>query len=399
MTKPRRPPLAILVAISTIQPFALNVLAPATPGLARSLGSDYATVQLTLTIYLVTVAATQLVVGPISDRIGRRPCILAGAALFVAGSLLGVFAAGIETLILARAVQAAGGGTCFALARAVVRDTASKDESASLIGYITMAMVVAPMIAPLFGGIVDEAYGWRAIFVATAILGAGVGLAAIWLLSETAPHSGASSITGTLRGFPTLLADRVFFSYTVALAFSSAAFFGFVAGAPYVVVETMGRSADVYGAWFILNAAGYMMGNFLTGRFSRRIGAERLVLWGTGLSVLATGAAVALAFAFTWTPALLFIPLTLNGVANGLAIPGATAAALSVRPDLAGTAAGLAGATQLGTGALAAFLVGDLVTRWPPSLVVVMLICTAVGFSACLAARRAETARGRPLPR
>lgn len=396
MTAPRRPPLAVLVAISTLQPFALNVLAPATPGLSRALGVDYATVQLTLTIYLVTVAATQLFVGPISDRIGRRPVILAGAALFLMGSLLGAVADGIETLLVARAIQAAGGGTCFALARAVVRDTASKDESASLIGYITMAMVVSPMIAPLFGGFLDESFGWRAIFVATAILAAGVGVAAALLLFETAPRGAASSMLATIRGFPALLGDRVFIAYTAALSFTSAAFFGFIAGAPFVVVETMGRTADVYGAYFILSAGGYMLGNFLTGRFGRRIGTERLVLWGTGFSVLSTGIALGFALVGPWVPATLFLPLMLNAVANGLTIPGATAAALSVRPNLAGTAAGLAGAAQLGTGALAAFVVGDLVVRWAPALVVIMLGCTMIGFLACLAARRAEAARPRP---
>ncbi|WP_349368556.1 multidrug effflux MFS transporter [Salinarimonas sp.] len=396
MTAPRRPPLAILVAISTLQPFALNVLAPATPGLSRALGVDYATVQLTLTIYLVTVAATQLFVGPISDRIGRRPVILAGAALFLMGSLLGAVADGIETLLVARAIQAAGGGTCFALARAVVRDTASKDESASLIGYITMAMVISPMIAPLFGGFLDESFGWRAIFVATAILAAGVGVAAALLLFETAPRGAASSMLATIRGFPALLADRLFIAYTAALSFTSAAFFGFIAGAPFVVVETMGRTADVYGAYFILSAGGYMLGNFLTGRFGRRIGTERLVLWGTGFSVLSTGIALGFALVGPWVPATLFLPLMLNAVANGLTIPGATAAALSVRPNLAGTAAGLAGAAQLGTGALAAFVVGDLVVRWAPALVVIMLGCTLIGFLACLAARRAESARPRP---
>lgn len=372
------------------------MLAPATPGLSRALGVDYATVQLTLTIYLVTVAATQLFVGPISDRIGRRPVILAGAALFLMGSLLGAVADGIETLLVARAIQAAGGGTCFALARAVVRDTASKDESASLIGYITMAMVVSPMIAPLFGGFLDESFGWRAIFVATAILAAGVGVAAALLLFETAPRGAASSMLATIRGFPALLGDRVFIAYTAALSFTSAAFFGFIAGAPFVVVETMGRTADVYGAYFILSAGGYMLGNFLTGRFGRRIGTERLVLWGTGFSVLSTGIALGFALVGPWVPATLFLPLMLNAVANGLTIPGATAAALSVRPNLAGTAAGLAGAAQLGTGALAAFVVGDLVVRWAPALVVIMLGCTMIGFLACLAARRAEAARPRP---
>ncbi|GGK37204.1 multidrug effflux MFS transporter [Salinarimonas ramus] len=396
MTAPRRPPLAILVAISALQPFALNVLAPATPGLSRALSVDYATVQLTLTIYLVAVAATQLFVGPISDRIGRRPCILAGAALFLVGSLVGAAANGIETLILARAIQAAGGGTCFALARAVVRDTASKDESASLIGYITMAMVVSPMVAPLFGGFLDERFGWRAIFVATAILAAGVGVATVMLLGETAPRNASSSIVTTLRGFPTLLRDRLFLAYTLALAFTSAAFFGFIAGAPYVVVETMGRPADVYGAYFILSAGGYMAGNFLTGRFGRRMGTERMIVFGTAASVVTTASAVVLALIGPWTPATLFVPLALNAVANGLSIPSATAAALSVRPDLAGTAAGLAGSTQLGTGALAAFVVGDLVTRWAPSLVVIMFACTGAGFACAVMARRTERLRAKP---
>src|SRR5918998_3280092 len=186
--RPHRPPLAVLVAISALQPFALNVLAPAMPGLTRSLHTDYATIQLTLTLYLLTVAVVQLVVGPISDRVGRRPCILAGIGLFMAGSLLGAAATQIETLIAARVVQAMGGGTCFALARAVVRDVAPKDEAASLIGYIAMVMVLSPMVAPLIGGFIDAEFGWRAIFLATLALAAPVGGGAFWYLRETAPR-------------------------------------------------------------------------------------------------------------------------------------------------------------------------------------------------------------------
>ena len=204
----------MLVAVSALQPFALNVLAPATPGLARTLGTDYATIQLTLTLYLVTVAVTQLVVGPISDRIGRRPCILAGLALFGIGSLLGALADGIGMLLLARIVQAAGGGTCFALARAVVRDTASKDESASLIGYITMAMVVSPMIAPLVGGFLDARFGWRSIFLAILAMTACVAVAALRSLHETAFRDPDSSIASLFRGYPDLIRDRRFLGYT-----------------------------------------------------------------------------------------------------------------------------------------------------------------------------------------
>jgi DHA1 family bicyclomycin/chloramphenicol resistance-like MFS transporter len=377
-----RPPLVVLVAVSALQPFAINVLAPATPGLARSLATDYATVQLTLTLYLVTVAATQLVVGPISDRIGRRPCILAGIGLFGVGSLLGALAESIETLLLARVVQAAGGGTCFALARAVVRDTASRDRAASMLGYLTMAMVVAPMVAPLVGGFLDRHFGWRSIFVVMVALAAAVAAAAAALLHETAARHEGAGLASLFRGYPDLLRNRSFLGYTLALSSTTAAFFAFVAGAPFVVVEVMGASPDVYGVYFLFNAGTYMVGNFLTGRFGQRIGSERLTRYGLYLSVASGVSAVLCMLVLPWTPAALFLPLMLNGIGNGLTVPGGTAAALSVRPDLAGTAAGLVGATQLGLGALAAVIVGSLVTLAPAALVWGILTCILLGWIA-----------------
>jgi MFS transporter, DHA1 family, multidrug resistance protein len=385
---PSRPPLAVLVAISTLQPFALNVLAPATPGLARSLDTDYATIQLTLTLYLLAVAMTQLIVGPISDRIGRRPCVLAALALFIAGSLMGAVATTIPALLAARIVQAMGGGTCFALSRAIVRDTASKNEAASLIGYITMAMVVSPMIAPLVGGFLDANFGWRSIFVATLAMAAPVTLAAYWRLGETARREGAAATLGAMAAtFPQLIGDRRFLGYTLALSFTTASFFVFIAGAPYVVVETMGYEPYVYGLYSITNAVGYMGGNFLSGRFGERLGSERLILFGTALSVVSVAAEAAFVALGPWTPATLFLPLCLNALGNGMTIPGGTAIALSVRPDLAGTAAGIVGATQLGLGALGAVIVGHTVPLWPPSLVVAMLACVLVGLAALHIAR------------
>jgi DHA1 family bicyclomycin/chloramphenicol resistance-like MFS transporter len=380
-TLPARPPLAVLVAISTLQPFALNVLAPATPGLARSLDTDYATIQLTLTLYLLAVAVTQLIVGPISDRIGRRPCVLAALALFMAGSLMGALASTIPALLAARVVQAMGGGTCFALSRAIVRDTASKNEAASLIGYITMAMVVSPMVAPLVGGFLDANFGWRSVFVAMLGMAAPVALAAWWRLGETAGRTGAAASIGAMAAaFPVLIRNRGFLGYTLALSFTTASFFVFIAGAPFVVVETMGRAPEVYGAFFIFNAAGYMAGNFLSGRFGERLGSERLILFGTALSVASVTLEVGFMAFAPWTPATLFLPLCLNAVGNGMTIPGGTALALSVRPDLAGTAAGIVGATQLGLGALGSVIVGYTTPLWPPSLVLLMLFCVLSGW-------------------
>lgn len=374
--------LAVLVAISTLQPFAVNVLAPATPGLARSLQTDYATVQLTLTVYLVTVAVAQLAVGPLSDRIGRRPCILAGVGCFALGSAIGALAPSIEVLLAARVVQAVGGGTCFALARAVVRDSASKDQSASLIGYIAMAMVVAPMVAPLVGGFLDANFGWRSIFIAMIALSAVAGVAAFLRLHETAPPHAGSSLRDMVSAYPELLRHRTFLGYALALSFTSASFFALVAGAPYVVITHMGRTPDVYSVYFITAAGGYMIGNFLSGRFGQRMGSERLTKVGVLISVASVLLELAAALFLPWTPPTLFIPLILNSVGNGLTIPGATASALSIRPDLAGTAAGLSGAAQLGLGAFSSILVGWLVPIWPQALVAVMMGWVLLGWVA-----------------
>jgi MFS transporter, DHA1 family, multidrug resistance protein len=385
---PARPPLAILVAISTLQPFALNVLAPATPGLARALDTDYGTIQLTLTLYLLAVAVTQLIVGPISDRIGRRPCVLAALALFMAGSIMGALATTIPALLAARIVQAMGGGTCFALSRAIVRDTASKNEAASLIGYIAMAMVVSPMVAPLVGGFLDANFGWRSVFLAMLGMAAPVALATFWHLGETAARSEAAvSLRAMAAAVPVLVKDRGFLGYTLALSFTTASFFVFIAGAPYVVVEVMGEKPEVYGAFFIVNAVGYMAGNFLSGRFGQQLGSERLVVLGTALSVASVLIEVAFMALAPWTPATLFLPLCFNAVGNGMTIPGGTALALSFRPDLAGTAAGIVGATQLGLGALGSVIVGHTAPLWPPSLAGLMLVCVFAGWGALQFAR------------
>jgi DHA1 family bicyclomycin/chloramphenicol resistance-like MFS transporter len=369
----------VLVAISTLQPFALNVLAPATPGLARSLGTDYATVQLTLTLYLVAVALTQVIIGPISDLVGRRPCILGGIALFAVGSVIGALAEGIGLLLLVRVAQAIGGGICIALSRAVVRDTAERDEAASVLGYVTMAMVVAPMVAPLIGGFLDTHFGWRSIFGVTALVSLPVAGTAMWFLRETAPSNAERSIWQAFQLFPVLLRERVFMGYALAMAFTTAAHFAFMAGAPFAVIDVMGTNATTYGWYSLVIAGGYMAGNFIAGRFGRRLGSRRLVAVGTVASLLSLSVELAILGFGPWTPTTLFFPLTLNAAGSGMIIPGSLASALAAKPHLAGTASGLAGALQLATGAVAATITGHITPLWPPALVLAMAACVIAG--------------------
>lgn len=378
-----KPTLTILVAISALQPIALNLLAPATPALTRHFASSYATIQLTLTLFLVSVALTQLVIGPLSDRLGRRPCVNAGVALFVAGSVLGAFAPSTQILLIARVLEGAGAGAVFALSRAIIRDTASRDEAASQIASVTMVMVVAPMLAPWLGGQIETALGWRAIFWFMTGFGVCVLALTIVRLPETAPTIGAqSSLLGVFRAFPDLIRNRGFLLNVAAGTSATAAFFVFIAATPFIVVETMGRGSDVYGAYFILNALGYMIGNFTMSRLAVRVGTRRMVRFGLAISFIGTSVALALSLSPWWTPLTLFLPMGINAIGNGLTIPGATAEALSARPELAGSAAGLLGATQLGISAALTVLISWLVTLWPQSMNALVWLLIASGLIA-----------------
>lgn len=390
MTAPiAKPTLAVLVAISALQPLALNMMAPAAPNLSRHFGASYATIQLTLTLFLVAVALTQLVSGPLSDRFGRRPCVNAGIALFVFGSLLGAIAPSIEWLLLARVLQGAGSGSVFALSRAIIRDTASRDQAASQIATVTMVMVVAPMVAPWLGGQIETRFGWRMVLWFMTLIGAVVLLLTTARLPETAPNTGLRTpLLGVFRAFPELVTNRVFVLNVIAVSTSSSAFFAFIAAAPYIVVETMGRGSDVYGSYFILNALGYMLGNFAMARLVVRLGAPRMVHLGLVISTIAITIAVPLALRQDWSPLMLFLPLALNAIGNGMTIPGSTAEALSARPELAGSAAGLMGAIQLGLSALMTVLISWLVTLWPPSLIVLIWLLTTAGLVAIHFGRR-----------
>ena len=355
----RRPHLGILIAVSALGPMALNIFIPSMPGMQAVFNTDYGTVQLTLTLYLFGVAVSQLFLGPLSDRFGRRPVLLWGVLLFLLGTLLCAFASGIGALIVGRVIQAVGGCAGIVLGRAIVRDTHGREESASMIGYITMAMVVAPMLAPLLGGFTDDLFGWQASFFLTFLVGAVVLLFAWFLLFET--HFARNAVTSPLsmvKGFGALLKDAAFTGYAINVSFTTAVFFSFLAGAPYMMIEVMERSSSEYGLYFMLNAISYMTGNFLAGRLSMRVGAERMIFTGSVLALVGVALMTGFALGGAMTPAMLFGPVMFVGLANGLSLPNATASAISLRPDLAGTASGLVGFLQMFVGGLGTLVVG-----------------------------------------
>jgi MFS transporter, DHA1 family, multidrug resistance protein len=362
----KRPSFAILVAISAIGPLALNIFMPSLPGLQKTFGIPYSTAQLTLTLYLIGMAVCQLGYGPLSDRFGRRPLLLIGLSIFVCASALASFAPSIEWLIAARLLQAIGGSAGIVLARAMVRDVFTREQSASMISYITMAFVLAPMVAPMIGGYLDGFAGWRGGFWLLSVLGLVVLIAAWFTLPETHVNRGPGQDgANLLSGAVQLFSIPRFVTYTLTLAFTSAVFFSFLGGAPHMMVDVLHRTPIEYGLWFAVVSIGYMCGNFFSGRYTQVIGIDRMIMWGCVVTSVG-GAVCLLAATFdALSPATLFLPMAFAAMGNGLTIPNGTAGAISVKPQLTGAAAGWSGFSQMACGAAASQLVGSLEGHYP----------------------------------
>jgi DHA1 family bicyclomycin/chloramphenicol resistance-like MFS transporter len=354
------PHIFTLIVLTGIGALSMNIFLPSLPAMTEYFQTDYRLMQLSVALYLAVNAALQVVIGPVSDRFGRRPVLIWGVVIFLVATIGCILAPNVEVFLAFRMVQAVI-VVGLVLGRAVVRDMYPQDQAASQIGYVTMGMAVVPMIGPAIGGVLDETLGWQANFWLLAVLGLMV-LALTWRdLGETAAR-GSASFAEQFRQYPELLASRRFWGYCLAAAFASGAFFAYLGGAPYVGSEVFGLSAALVGIYFGAPALGYFFGNFISGRFSVRVGINGMILWGTILS--ASGLLMSLLlFLIGFKTALVFFGfMTFVGLGNGMVLPNATSGMLSVRPHLAGTASGLGGAIMIGGGAALSALAGALLT-------------------------------------
>ncbi len=356
---PHAPSLLALIAVSMLSPFATTVIVPAMPAIQVDYGADYGAVQLVLSFFLASIALAQIIIGPLSDRFGRRPVLLAGLGIFVVSSVFAALAPTIESLIAFRVIQGASGSAGIVLGRAIIRDLFERRKAASMIGYVTMGFAVAPMLAPLTGGILQETFDWTAIFWFMAGFGV-ICLAVAWLdISETNLARSERIDFATLFGnFKALIGSPNFLLFTACASLTSAVFFSYLGGAPYISDRLLGLSPTAYGSWFVLIAGGYAVGNFLSGRYAERFGVVRMIMAGSVLVVIAVAAMVGLFASGLVTPASLFLPMCVAGIANGLVLPSAVAGAISVRPDIVGAASGLTGSVQIGSGAAISAIAG-----------------------------------------
>jgi MFS transporter, DHA1 family, multidrug resistance protein len=368
--------LALLIAMAGMSSLSLNILVPAMPGLTTKLAADPAGVQLTVSLYLMGLAAAQLVFGPLSDRFGRRPVVLAGLALATVASTAAIFAASIATLVIARVAQSLGASTGQTIGRAIIRDLYDRQHAASMIGLVTSVVVLMPMVAPLIGGILDTLFGWEAIFAFTAAVSFAVCAWAMLDLPETRNLSLAPNSERHFRAdLAALAASPRFFGYALCAGLGSAPFFSFLGAAPHVVVSMLGRTSAEYGLWFFVPSIGFMAGNFAISRLTTRFGIDTLIWWGIAFTIAGCLANVLVYVALPgWDMFTIFLPQIVIGFGNGLLLPTAIAGAVSIRPQVAGTASGVTGFIQMGIAAVAAQLGGHVIAHAADALPMLLLM-------------------------
>jgi DHA1 family bicyclomycin/chloramphenicol resistance-like MFS transporter len=374
--------LAPLVLVTASGPVSMQMFLPALPAMRMDLAVSAATAQLTISLALLTFGVAMLLWGPLSDRFGRRPPLIAGVMLFMVGNTICAIAPTIEVLIAGRIINALGGAAGMVLTRAMVRDREDPIHVAAAMSLLTVGQVVPPMLSPAVGGLLTEAFGWRMNFIVLVCIGAVAALLVL-RLPETHHGRGAASggIASLLGGFGRLVRMRRFNGFAFFGAAAAAAYFAFLAGAPLIAVGTLGMSPSTYGVAFIVISLSFMGGNMISARMSPRLGVERMVLWGGVLSLSGAAVGLALAVGGVWTPVALFAPAMAVAFGNGLSLNNAQAGAMAVDGRFVGAAAGLSGFLQMAVGALAAQVVGLTYDGTPVPMAMAMTLASAIALS------------------
>lgn len=383
------PGLATLIAITALSVVAMNLFTPVLPKMAAAFGADYAVMSLAVSGYLALTAVVLLIAGPLADRFGRRPVALASLGVFTATAFGAAQAESVEVFLAWRFLQApvAAG---WVVTLSVIRDTAPPGRAAGRIALVAGAMAIAPMLAPMTGGALEAAFGWRAALHALWIAGALV-FALVWLdLAETKPTGAARGARALAADYLELLRTPAFWAFAACLAFCTAFFHVFVTGAPFVSAATFGMTPAETGVWMAATPVGFVTGSFLTSRLAARRDPLALMIAGRVVAAAGLGAAALACLGGLAAPAVVFGAAVFGGFGNGLTIPGANAGAMEAAPRAAGSAAGLAGALSVVVGALAAQATGAALdaASGPFTLMAISFACAAAGLTAALTAAR-----------
>lgn len=371
-----KPSLMTLILLTSVAVMSLNIFLPSLAGIAAEFGVSYTLVALSISAFLLVSAALQLIMGPLSDRYGRRPVVLIGLVIFVVASLGCALSQDVWSFLAFRMAQG-GIVSGMVLGRAIVRDVYAPQDAAKRIAQIGAAMALAPLLAPLVGGILDSLFGWRSVFYLLAASGAAVFLLCWTDLGETNTTRQAS-FAAQFRAYPEVLRSAPFWAYSGVLVFSLGGFYAYLAGAPLVGADIFGLGSAALGMMMGATAVGFLIGNLVTTRQGARLGSMRLILWGRWLSMSGCLVAALVLALGLMHPAVMFTGAVMLGLGNGLTLPGANVGVMSVAPHLAGSASGLSGALGVVIGAVLTPLVSTLVAG-PMGAELLMLSMAACG--------------------
>ena len=376
------PHILTLILLASISALTMNIFLPSLPNIASELNSSTSILGLSVGIYLASSAVLQLIIGPFSDQFGRRPLILWSLIIFCISTLATVFVTNTAQFLILRVFQAIS-ASCMVLARAIVRDTTESIEKAgSKIAYVTMGMALVPMVGPAIGGLLDYQYGWEASFWLLFILGLVILIVSFFDVGETLSNHNQSFLQ-QISTYPSLLRSKRFWGYCLSSAFVSGAFFSYLGGAPFVGNEVFGLEPKDLGFWFGAPAIGYVLGNFLSGRFSTKIGLDKMIFLGVTTALFGVSVSLTISLLDHGSVLSFFGLMTLVGLGNGMSIPNATAAMMSINPKLAGTAAGLGSAIMIGGGAGLSAIANFILIHGSSEIPLIMLMWTSVFCGLC----------------
>jgi DHA1 family bicyclomycin/chloramphenicol resistance-like MFS transporter len=374
------PQLPLLVAIVAAGTMAMHMFIPALPAAAADLATSPGTIQLTITLYIVGLAFGQLLYGPISDRYGRRPVLLAAFTLYLAATVGAWVAQSVGELILARVAQAIGGCGGLVIGRAMLRDSAPADDAARSMALLSMCVSISPAVAPAIGGFVSGAGGWRAVFALLSVLALLLLVLCVLILPET--HRGerrSASVRSMLASYKHLLRQRNFVGWAVGGASTTTSLYAFLASSPFIFQNLLGRSPQEVGLYYVLLVGGVATGSFVAARLAGRVPLRRAAQTASAMQIAAMVGMLAADRLGYLSVATLLVPMTIHALGCGIASPFATTGAISVDQRMIGAAAGLYGFIQMMFGAICTAAVGLWHTDSALPVSVVLLTATVIG--------------------
>src|ERR1043166_1307948 len=385
-----------LASISLIGPLAVHLFMPVIPAVKASLGLSDALAQLTFSASLFGIAISTLFYGALSDRYGRRAVLLSGLALFLLGSAISAAADSVSTLVAGRLVQAVGAGCGITLGRAIAQDVYGRDRLMKAIAYLTMAYTIGPMISPMIGGILIDAFGWRSVFGFALGLGAVIALTAYVAVPESRAPSPDSRPSGSvLRNYADLFRHVRFTAFVLQSGFVTGAFLAAATAASSLLRDLLHRPSTEFGIYFLLFPFGYLSGNFIATRVGNRVATETMVLAGSLIVFATIAVQSSLLLSGYVAPLTLFVPVFFITLGQGVSLSYAQAGAIATNPALAGTAAGIGALLQHFCGAAFAQLYGLLADGTPGPLTHTTAISVLFAlFAALVPFLMARNARG-----